>query len=46
MTLEPFYDRTVLVKNTITTVAKSTAEGGLLVVVELFLMLHGTCGPG
>ena len=40
VTLEPFYDRTVLVKQTITTVAKSLAEGGLLVVVVLFLMLR------
>jgi cobalt-zinc-cadmium resistance protein CzcA len=38
--IEPFYDRTELVRKTITTVAKNLAEGALLVVVVLFLMLR------
>jgi cobalt-zinc-cadmium resistance protein CzcA len=38
--VEPFYDRTELVKKTIATVAKNLAEGALLVVVVLFLMLR------
>ncbi|MBP6846907.1 MAG: efflux RND transporter permease subunit, partial [Kofleriaceae bacterium] len=37
---EPFYDRTVLVKKTISTVAMSLLEGGVLVIVVLFLMLR------
>ncbi len=39
VSIEPFYDRTELIKRTISTVAKSLAEGALLVVVVLFLML-------
>ena len=38
--IEPFYDRTDLVKKTITTVAKNLSEGALLVGVVLFLMLR------
>jgi cobalt-zinc-cadmium resistance protein CzcA len=38
--IEPFYDRTELVRKTITTVARNLAEGALLVVVVLFLMLR------
>ncbi len=38
--IEPFYDRTELVKKTIKTVAKNLAEGALLVIVVLFLMLR------
>ena len=40
VTIEPFYDRTELVQKTIYTVAKSLIEGGLLVLVVLFLMLR------
>jgi cobalt-zinc-cadmium resistance protein CzcA len=40
VTIDPFYDRTVLVQKTISTVAKSLLEGGLLVIVVLFLMLR------
>ena len=40
VTIEPFYDRTELVKKTIHTVAKNLSEGGLLVIVVLFLMLR------
>ncbi|MGH7528703.1 MAG: efflux RND transporter permease subunit [Gemmatimonadales bacterium] len=40
VTIEPFYDRTDLVRKTITTVAKNLIEGALLVVVVLFLMLR------
>ena len=39
VTIEPFYDRTDLVRKTIKTVAKNLLEGGLLVIVVLFLML-------
>jgi cobalt-zinc-cadmium resistance protein CzcA len=39
VTVEPFYDRTELVGKTIRTVAMSLVEGGVLVVVILFLML-------
>jgi cobalt-zinc-cadmium resistance protein CzcA len=38
--IEPFYDRTDLVRKTITTVAKNLSEGALLVAVVLFLMLR------
>jgi cobalt-zinc-cadmium resistance protein CzcA len=37
---EPFYDRTELVEKTINTVAFSLLEGGILVIVVLFLMLR------
>jgi cobalt-zinc-cadmium resistance protein CzcA len=38
--LDPFYDRTELVQKTIRTVAKNLLEGGLLVIVVLFLLLR------
>lgn len=37
--IEPFYDRSVLVDRTIHTVTKNLAEGALLVVVVLFVLL-------
>ena len=40
VTVVPFYDRTELVKKTIHTVAKNLIEGGILVIVVLFLMLR------
>jgi cobalt-zinc-cadmium resistance protein CzcA len=40
VTVEPFYDRTELVRNTIKTVAKNLIEGGVLVIVVLFLLLR------
>ncbi len=40
VTIDPFYDRTDLVQKTIRTVATSLIEGGILVVVVLFLMLR------
>jgi cobalt-zinc-cadmium resistance protein CzcA len=40
VSIEPFYDRTELIRKTIATVAKSLAEGAFLVVVVLFLMLR------
>jgi cobalt-zinc-cadmium resistance protein CzcA len=36
----PYYDRTDLIRRTIATVARNLVEGGLLVVVVLFLMLR------
>jgi cobalt-zinc-cadmium resistance protein CzcA len=38
--IEPFYDRTELVQKTIRTVATSLIEGGILVIVVLFLLLR------
>lgn len=38
--IDPFYDRTTLVERTLHTVSRSLVEGGLLVVVVLFLMLR------
>jgi cobalt-zinc-cadmium resistance protein CzcA len=38
--IDPFYDRTDLVNKTVNTVARSLLEGGVLVVVILFLMLR------
>ncbi|NVB80712.1 MAG: efflux RND transporter permease subunit [Kofleriaceae bacterium] len=38
--IDTFYDRTALVNKTIHTVSKSLIEGGLLVIVILFLMLR------
>ena len=40
VTINPFYDRTELVKKTIRTVATNLVEGGILVIVVLFLMLR------
>ena len=37
--VDPFYDRTDLVKKTVNTVATSLVEGGILVVAILFVML-------
>ncbi|WDS38005.1 CusA/CzcA family heavy metal efflux RND transporter [Pseudoxanthomonas sp.] len=39
VTATPVYDRTVLVEHTIGTVAKNLAEGALLVIVILFVLL-------
>ena len=36
----PYYDRTDLIRRTIATVARNLGEGGLLVIVVLFLMLR------
>jgi len=44
VTIEPFYDRTGLVRKTITTVAKNLAEGGLLVIAVLLLLLGNLRG--
>ncbi len=38
-TIEPFYDRSVLVDRTIRTVVKNLVEGALLVIAVLFLLL-------
>lgn len=40
VTIDTFYDRTDLVRKTIHTVAKNLIEGGVLVVVVLFVMLR------
>jgi cobalt-zinc-cadmium resistance protein CzcA len=40
VTIDTFYDRTDLVKKTIGTVTRNLIEGGLLVIVVLFLMLR------
>ncbi|MGC8641200.1 MAG: efflux RND transporter permease subunit, partial [Isosphaeraceae bacterium] len=39
VTIEAFYDRTDLVRRTMLTVLKNLSEGGLLVIVILFLLL-------
>jgi cobalt-zinc-cadmium resistance protein CzcA len=39
ITIEPFYDRSELVSRTIKTVAKNLAEGALLVIVVLLVLL-------
>ena len=44
VTIDPFYDRTDLVRRTIRTVAKNLTEGGLLVVVVLLLLLGNLRG--
>ena len=44
VTIEPFYDRTELVRRTIRTVAGNLAEGGLLVVLVLLLLLGNLRG--
>lgn len=38
--IDPFYDRTTLVNHTIHTVGRNLVEGGVLVIVILFLMLR------
>jgi len=40
VTLDVFYDRTDLIRQTVQTVASNLIEGGLLVIVVLFLMLR------
>lgn len=44
VTIDPFYDRTELVRRTIQTVAKNLTEGGLLVIVVLLLLLGSLRG--
>jgi cobalt-zinc-cadmium resistance protein CzcA len=44
VSIEPFYDRTELVRRTIHTVAKNLTEGGLLVIVVLLLLLGNLRG--
>ena len=39
VTIDPFYDRTVLIRETLGTVGKNLLHGGLLVVVVLLLLL-------
>lgn len=39
VTIDTFYDRTDLIRKTIKTVAKNLIEGGLLVILVLFLLL-------
>ncbi|MGD2114286.1 MAG: CusA/CzcA family heavy metal efflux RND transporter [Acidobacteriota bacterium] len=39
VTIEPYYDRTELVRRTIHTVAKNLTEGGILVILVLLLLL-------
>jgi cobalt-zinc-cadmium resistance protein CzcA len=44
VTIDPYYDRTDLVRRTIKTVAKNLSEGGLLVIVVLLLLLGNVRG--
>ena len=44
VTIDPYYDRTDLVRRTIHTVAKNLTEGGLLVIVILLLLLGNLRG--
>ncbi|GAB4243454.1 MAG: CusA/CzcA family heavy metal efflux RND transporter [Acidobacteriota bacterium] len=44
VTLDPYYDRTELVRKTIQTVIKNLSEGGLLVVLVLLLLLGSLRG--
>lgn len=44
VTIEPFYDRTDLIRRTIRTVEKNLLEGGLLVIAVLLLMLGNLRG--
>jgi len=44
VTIEPFYDRTELVRRTVHTVARNLTEGGLLVIVVLLLLLGNLRG--
>ncbi len=44
VTIDTFYDRTELVRRTITTVATNLVEGGLLVIVVLLLLLGSLRG--
>ncbi|MFQ5463318.1 MAG: efflux RND transporter permease subunit, partial [Phycisphaerae bacterium] len=44
VTIDTFYDRTHLVNDTIRTVAKNLAEGGILVIIVLLLLLGNLRG--
>ena len=44
VTIDTFYDRTDLVRRTIRTVATNLAEGGILVVIVLFILLGNIRG--
>lgn len=44
VTIDTFYDRTDLVRRTISTVEKNLVEGGILVIAVLFLMLGNVRG--
>jgi len=44
VTIDPFYDRTELIRRTIHTVAKNLTEGGLLVILVLLLLLGNLRG--
>ncbi len=44
VTIEPFYDRTDLVKKTVKTVTTNLAEGGILVIAVLLLLLGNLRG--
>ncbi len=44
VTIDPFYDRTELVRRTIKTVAGNLSEGGLLVILVLLLLLGNLRG--
>ncbi len=44
VTIDTFYDRTVLIDNTIRTVSKNLVEGGVLVVLVLLLLLGSLRG--
>jgi heavy metal efflux system protein len=44
VSIEPYYDRTELVRRTIHTVAKNLTEGGLLVILVLLLLLGNLRG--
>ena len=44
VSIDPFYDRTELIRRTIKTVAKNLTEGGLLVIVVLLLLLGNLRG--
>ncbi len=44
VTIDPFYDRTELVRRTIRTVATNLTEGGLLVILVLLLLLGNLRG--
>jgi heavy metal efflux system protein len=44
MTIRPYYQRSEIIENSITTVAKALAEGALLVFIILFLFLRNLLG--
>ena len=37
--IDPYYDRTILIDKTMATVARNLAEGGILVIVVLLVLL-------